>query len=106
MDQPDGTVQKKHAVLKKTESREEDLSLKTAVAAMGTRKPLTPIDIPLTPIDNPMDLSSGEGYVYPDTDAAINNQLISCVLHVEAWLNCMLYSSDLLACKAFKSCQL
>lgn len=38
---------------KKTSPGEEAIGLKTVVASIGTRKPLTPID-------NPMDLSSGE----------------------------------------------
>ncbi|XP_061441186.1 cyclin-A2 [Rhineura floridana] len=52
MDEPDVTKQKKRTVSKKISASEKSLGLKTAVASMGTRKPLTPID-------NPMDLSSG-----------------------------------------------
>ncbi|XP_028599302.2 cyclin-A2 isoform X1 [Podarcis muralis] len=54
MDEPDVTRQKKRMMSKRMPSSEEALGLKTAVASMGIRKPLTPID-------NPMDLSFGEG---------------------------------------------
>uniref|UniRef100_A0A670IRS7 Cyclin-A2 n=2 Tax=Podarcis muralis TaxID=64176 RepID=A0A670IRS7_PODMU len=54
MDEPDVTRQKKRMMSKRMSSSEEALGLKTAVASMGIRKPLTPID-------NPMDLSFGEG---------------------------------------------
>ncbi|XP_063166887.1 cyclin-A2 isoform X2 [Candoia aspera] len=52
LDEPDSRRQKKHMSSKKTSPNEEAIGLKAAVASMGTRKPLTPID-------NPMDLSSG-----------------------------------------------
>ncbi|XP_066487887.1 cyclin-A2 [Tiliqua scincoides] len=51
VDEPDDPIPKKH-VSKKNSPNEEILGLKTAVASLGTRKPLTPID-------NPMDFSSG-----------------------------------------------
>lgn len=56
VDEPEQTRQKK-PVSRKALSSEEALGLKTAVASMGIRKPLTPID-------NPMDLTSGES-VHP-----------------------------------------
>ncbi|XP_033015717.1 cyclin-A2 isoform X2 [Lacerta agilis] len=52
VDEPDVTRQKKRMMSKRIPSSEEALGMKTAVASMGNRKPLTPID-------NPMDLSSG-----------------------------------------------
>ncbi|KAJ6668786.1 hypothetical protein lerEdw1_012270 [Lerista edwardsae] len=51
VDEPDDPKQKKQ-VSKKNSPNKEILGLKAAVASLGTRKPLTPID-------NPMDLSSG-----------------------------------------------
>lgn len=51
-DEPDDPKPKKH-VSKKNSPNEEILGLKAAIASLGTRKPLTPID-------NPMDYSSGE----------------------------------------------
>ncbi|XP_044284842.1 cyclin-A2 [Varanus komodoensis] len=51
IDEPDSRRQRK-SVSSKTWSTEDDLGLKTAVASLGTRKPLTPID-------SLMDLSSG-----------------------------------------------
>ncbi|XP_067405586.1 cyclin-A2 [Emydura macquarii macquarii] len=50
MDEPDGEQRKRQVVPKKAVSQEEVLGLNAAVASLGDRKPLAPID-------NPMDLS-------------------------------------------------